>query len=141
MVIRPDDVPLGATTIPFIDAKQPPQVLVVDDAEAIRRCLDLFLRSNGYRVLETADGQAAQMILRVEHPELVISDLDMPIGDGWELLSYCHAQHPTVPVLITSGAALGKRPEIERWAAGYLPKPFSFERIRAELHRLVGRAA
>jgi CheY-like chemotaxis protein len=127
--------------VPSFDKKLPPQVLVVDDAVEIRDCLSLFLRANGYRVLEAEDGLAAQMILMTEHPALVISDLQMPNCSGWDLLAYCHAQHPDLPMLIASGAALGKRPEIECWASGFAPKPFCLPQFRADVQRLVSRAA
>jgi len=119
----------------------PPLVLVVDDSVEIRNCLSFVLRANGYRVLAAEDGLAAQMILRLEHPTLVISDLDMPVCDGWDLLVYCHAQHPDLPVLIMSGAALGKHPEIEYLASGFVSKPFNFVRIRTEVQRLISQAA
>lgn len=123
------------------DENLPAQVLVVDDAREVRGTIAVILRVSGYRVLEAEDGLAAQKILVNEHPALVISDLEMPDGDGWGVLAFCHEQRPDLPVLILSGAGLGRRPEIERLAAGFLPKPFSFQRLRAEVQRLVSRAA
>lgn len=141
MNFRHDDASESATTTPFPDKKLPPQVLVVDDAKEIRDSITIILRASGYGVLEAEDGFAAQAILRTRQPSLVISDLEMPVCDGWDVLEYCHAQHPNLPVLIMSGAALGRRPEIERLAAGFLAKPFSLERFRGEIHRLIYRAA
>jgi CheY-like chemotaxis protein len=136
-----DDAGMGATTLASFPEKLSPQVLVVDDTEWIRQCLSFLLRANGYRVLEAEDGLAAQIILKVEHPVLVISDLEMPICDGWSLLAYCHAEHPELPVLITSGNALGRRPEIECWASAGLQKPFGVAEFHAEVQRLVHKAA
>jgi CheY-like chemotaxis protein len=144
MTFRHDDPSWGATAIAYSDEKLPPQVLVVDDSKEVREFITLLLRLSGYRVLKAEDGLAAQNILMIEHPALVISDLEMPISDGWDVLAYCHAQHPDMPVLIISGAALGQRPEIECWAAGFLLKPFSLARFRAEVQRLcfpIGSAA
>ena len=128
--------------IPIILATEalPPQVLVVDDTMEIRYCLAAFLRAKGYRVLEAENGLAAQMILTAEHPSLVISDLEMPISNGWDVITYCHTHCPEIPVMILSGA-LGKRPEIESWAAGSLIKPFSLPCLRAEVERLIDLAA
>ena len=141
MSIRHGEASVGATAIPSFDKKLPPEVLVVDEAVEIRDCLSLFFRANGYRMLEAEDGWAAQMILMTERPALVISDLQMPDCSGWDLLADCHAQHPDLPVLITSGAALGKRPEIEWLAVGFVPKPFCLPRFRAEVQRLISQAA
>lgn len=141
MIFRHDDSSGGAMAMGYSDEKLPPQVLVVDDSKEIREFMTLLLRHSGYRVLKAEDGLAAQNILMTEHPALVISDLEMPISDGWDLLAYCHAQHPGLPVLITSGAALGKRPEIECLASGFVRKPFCLPQFRAEVQRLVPRAA
>jgi DNA-binding NtrC family response regulator len=136
-----DGFAMGATAIGYSDEKLPPQVLVVDDSKEIRDSLTIVLRAGGHGVIEAEDALAAQRILRNERPVLVITDLEMPVADGWELLEHCHEQHPGVPVLIISGAPLGQRPEVERWAAGFLLKPFSLSRFRTEVQRLVLRAA
>ena len=141
MTLRHDEASAGAATDRDSREKLPPQVLVVDDAAAVRGCVAFALRASGYRVREAADGLAARFVLMDEQPALVISDLEMPVCDGWEVLRYCHAQHPEMPVLVISGAGLGRRPEIERWAAGFLPKPFSIARVRTEVQRLLSRAA
>ena len=141
MNFRHDDPSVGAAAIGNFEGEQAPPVLVVDDSKDVRDCISSFLRSSGYRVIQAEDGLAARSVLSSEHPVLVISDLEMPVSDGWDVLTYCHAHCPTLPVMIVSGAALGQRPEIECWAAGFLPKPFSVSRFRAEVQRLISRAA
>ena len=118
-----------------------PQVLVVDDTRQIRLLITAMLRSCGYRVLQANDGLAARVILMTAHPALVISDLEMPVYSGWELLTHCHLHYPKLPVMLVSGGALGQRPEIESWAASALPKPFGLTQFRAEVQRLVPLAA
>ena len=122
-------------------AVTPPQVLVVDDSATIRQFICLLLRRLGFAVLEAEDGLVARRLLARALPALVISDLEMPVNDGWELLAFCHAQHPGLPVLIVSGATPGRRPEIESWASGFLAKPFDLPRFRSEVERLVARVA
>jgi CheY-like chemotaxis protein len=141
MNFRQDNPSKSATTLAPFAENLSPQVLVVDDAREIRTCLSFLLRAIGYRVLEAEDGMAAQTILSVEHPALVITDLEMPVCDGWSLLTFCHAKHPELPVLICSGSAIGKQPQVEGWAAGYLPKPFDVEMLRTEVQRLISQAA
>ena len=141
MNVRHDIVPAGATPIKSFDELRPPQVLVVDDAEEIRYCLTFFLRAIGYRVLEAENGQVAKVILQDRRPALLISDLEMPVCDGWDLLAYCHSQHPKLPVMVISGAALGTKPDVEAWASASLPKPFSLSRFRTEVQRLAPCAA
>jgi DNA-binding NtrC family response regulator len=74
-------------------------------------------------------------------PALVICDLEMPVGSGWDLLIYCHDYWPKIPVILISGGALGKRPEIECLAAGTFDKPLDLGRLRAEIKRLVSHTA
>lgn len=119
----------------------PAQVLVVDDSPSIRELLTLMLSHKGYRVLTATDGRSAQILLQAEQPALIISDLEMPDGDGWGMLTYCHGQHPGLPVLIVSGASWGLRPDIEIWAAGHLTKPFEPKHLEAEIERLLRPAA
>jgi len=60
--------------------------------------------------------------------------------DGWELLTFCHRHRPEMPVLIVSGEGLGKRPEVERWASGFLAKAFDFGKFRFAVDHLVSCA-
>ncbi len=119
----------------------PPKVLVVDDSREIRACIGFILRTSGYRVREAEDGLEAQLILFNEHPALVMTDLEMPVCDGWDVIAFCHAHQPATPVIVISGVACGQRPDLECWAAAYLTKPFSIARLRAEVQRLVPLAA
>lgn len=61
-------------------------VLVVDDSPDLRSAIEDFLTSEGYRVVTAADGGQALRMLRGHRPSLMLTDLSMPILDGWELL-------------------------------------------------------
>ena len=141
MTVRHADPPASATTMRHSNEKLPPTVLVVDDTTEVRAFVSFLLRASGYRVIEAENGLAAQALIAHEHPALVITDLEMPVCDGWSVLTYCRAQQPNTPVLIMSGVALGRRLDIECLAAGFLAKPLDLARFRAEVHRLVGRTA
>ena len=141
MKLRHDQASPGAIFVADGASNLAPLVLVIDDAVETRRLITLVLRARGYRVLEAGDGLVAKLILMTEQPDLVISDLEMPVCDGWAVLAFCHEHCPGLPVMIVSGGALGLRPEVECWAAGTLPKPFDVARLRAEVERLVPTAA
>jgi two-component system C4-dicarboxylate transport response regulator DctD len=141
MNIRQDDPDVGAVTLNPGESGGQPQVLVVDDSKVIRDTIVWMLRVSGYRALAAENGFAAQLLLMAEHPILIISDLNMPLGDGWELLTFCHKHCPEVPVMIVSGEGLGRHPEIERWAAGFLAKPFDFQKFQDAVGQLISRAA
>ena len=61
-------------------------ILVVDDLAANRDVLVILLRHHGHRLLEAADGREGLAAVQAEHPDLVITDVLMPVMDGYELV-------------------------------------------------------
>jgi two-component system cell cycle sensor histidine kinase/response regulator CckA len=61
-------------------------ILVVDDIADNRTVLVALLRHQGHRVLEAANGSAGLAAVRIEHPDLVITDVLMPVMDGYEFV-------------------------------------------------------
>jgi diguanylate cyclase (GGDEF)-like protein/PAS domain S-box-containing protein len=62
------------------------KVLVVDDNATNRELVVTVLQSQGHRILEAADGAEGLAMVRIEHPQLVISDVLMPTMDGYEFV-------------------------------------------------------
>lgn len=131
----------GAISLDSLESETPPHVLVVDDSKEVRDLIVWLLHNRGYRALAAENGFAAQLLLTAMHPILIICDLVMPLGDGWELLTFCHTHHPEIPVLLVSGERLGRQPEVESWAAGFVPKPFDPQKFHSAVDLLLSRAA
>ncbi|MFJ9338747.1 SpoIIE family protein phosphatase [Streptomyces sp. NPDC101733] len=123
-----------------------PRVLVADDNADMRDYLTRILTGAGYEVACVDDGMAALDSVRVDPPDLVVSDVMMPRLDGLALVSALRTDPRTasVPVLLLSARA-GQEASIEGLLAGaddYLVKPFAaaelLARVRAnvELARL-----
>jgi chemosensory pili system protein ChpA (sensor histidine kinase/response regulator) len=121
--------------------QQAPLVLVVDDSITMRRVLQRLLQREGYRVSLAADGRQALDSLRLEKPKLVLSDVEMPRMDGFELLQNIRASdrlRDLPVVMITSRIADKHRDHAKTLGANeYLGKPYSEE----ELVEVLGRYA
>ena len=114
------------------------RLLVVDDFRTMRRVLRGLLRDMGLDdVAEAGVGAAALERLRAEPVDLVITDIEMPTLNGFELLSAIKKDERLrhVPVLML--AAEARKDEIVRCiqagAAGYLVKPFTRETLEEKL--------
>jgi two-component system KDP operon response regulator KdpE len=120
----------------------PLRVLVVDDEPPIRKLLRMGLSTQGYRVIEAENGQAALDRLR-EKPDLVILDLGLPDMQGLELLRTMRTRDEGVPIVVLSSRAdeVAKVQALDLGADDYVTKPFGMDellaRIRAALrHQL-----
>jgi CheY-like chemotaxis protein len=79
-----------------------PQILVADDSPLQLKALCARLRSNGYDVAEAGCGHHVVRHLKSCSVDLLLLDLSMPDGDGFEVLSYIQEHRPTLPVIILS---------------------------------------
>ena len=117
--------------------ESPATLLVVEDEDAVRDLILLMLHFGGYRTQSASGGDEARGLLTVRPPALLITDLEMPAGSGGDLIAFCRARHPDVPILIVSGVPRGRHPEIERCTNGYLTKPFDHRELLATVARLL----
>lgn len=84
------------------DAQFRRRILLVDgDAPFLQTCSNM-LHQQGYEVLTAQDGFAALCILRGGHPDLVITELDLPRMSGFELLSVVRSRFPQIAVIALS---------------------------------------
>ena len=120
----------------------PLRVLVIDDEPPIRKLLRMGLNTQGYRVIEAADGQSALDHLR-EKPDLVILDLGLPDMQGLDLLRAMRTRDEGVPIVVLSSRSdeSAKVQALDIGADDYVTKPFGMDellaRIRAALrHQL-----
>ena len=85
-----------------------PRLLLCDDAPVERLALAHFLRSNGYQVDESGDGESAILHLKHRAVDLVLLDLQMPEVDGFAVLRYIQQHRRALPVILLSGMPLNK---------------------------------
>ncbi|WP_341906675.1 Hpt domain-containing protein [Polaromonas sp. YR568] len=123
-----------AATAPMVPATpQIPLILVVDDSITVRRVTQRFLQREGYRVVMAADGLQALERLQEERPALVLSDIEMPRMDGFDLARNIRAdvRLSKLPiVMITSRIAEKHREHAKELGVDhYLGKPYSEEEL------------
>ncbi|CAB5702463.1 Chemotaxis protein CheA [Delftia tsuruhatensis] len=110
-----------------------PLVLVVDDSITVRRVTQRLLQREGYRVALAADGLQAMERLAEERPTLVLSDIEMPRMDGFDLLRNIRADEALrdLPVVMITSRIAQKHREMARelGANHYLGKPYSDEEL------------
>lgn len=116
-------------------------ILVVDDDNFLRELTVRLLHHAGYRTVDAENGSVAKSLIESTQPMLIISDLRMPKCDGWELLKHVHQTHPEIPVVLMSSDVPGHHPEIEQWAAAFMPKPFGPEEFWKTVGKLLPKAA
>ncbi len=117
-------------------------LLVVDDNMDIRSYLrDHF--SEDYRVIEAASGNRALEKIQKSPPDIIISDIMMPDGDGFSLLKDLRANPETdfLPIILLTARAEAED-KLEGLGIGaddYLTKPFSMEEVTIRVHNLIER--
>ena len=82
-----------------------PKILLVEDDNLTRTILGQFLRANGYEVEVAADGAQALSLLKENKFDLVVSDVIMPNGNGWDLSAHVSSISPDTPVLLMTAYA------------------------------------
>jgi CheY-like chemotaxis protein len=81
-----------------------PEILVVDDDDAVRDSVRMVLKAGGYDVSTAVHGFDALLQLKRRLPAVVLSDLNMPQMSGFEFLSVVRRRFPQISVIAMSGA-------------------------------------
>jgi two-component system KDP operon response regulator KdpE len=112
----------------------PIKVLVIDDEPPIRKLLRMGLTSQGYNIIEAANGKAGLELMR-EAPDLVILDLGLPDIQGHELLRTIRSRNESVPVVVLSsrGDEAAKVQALDLGADDYVTKPFGMYELLARM--------
>ncbi|WP_267392981.1 MULTISPECIES: PAS domain-containing sensor histidine kinase [unclassified Sphingomonas] len=117
-------------------------ILLVEDEDMVRAVAERALTRQGYTVLTAENGDAALACLDAHgRPDLLISDVVMPIMDGPTMVRAARERYPDLPIIFMSGYAEEQlRKSIDLDNVAFLPKPFSVQQL-AEAARdvLIGR--
>ncbi|KXU34365.1 hypothetical protein AXK11_08630 [Cephaloticoccus primus] len=123
---------------------KPPYLLLIDDEAPIRELLSRFLTSSGYRVATAASVHDALREVRQKPPDLIVSDLQLEDGDGFEMIKEIKTLCPQTPIILLTGV-LFEGDVIDKVLADlidrYLEKTTPLAQIAATIRELLPPAA
>jgi len=143
LVINPARMKSHDVEIPVVQLdtapKSPglPKILVVDDSLSVRKYATMLLTGRGYQVITATNGQEALEKLAEENVFSIITDLEMPIMHGYDLLRELKRRGIKTPAaVLTSRAGEYHRKEaFELGATDYLIKPFDEDGLISVVHK------
>lgn len=136
------NLPIDAATIALNSTLT---VAVVDDNSDVRSYISRILRQVGYQVIMARNGQEGFEVAQEHHPDLIVTDLMMPMVSGIDLIRRIRNSEDlkgTPIILVTAKADETTRLEgVQEGADGYLSKPFSDEELLAGVRNLLALKA
>ncbi len=119
------------------------EILIVDDSISVRKVLSNFVASHGWLATVAVDGVDAMEQIRVNKPDLVLLDIEMPRMNGFEVLQAMQSQaaYRNIPVLmLTSRSAVKYREKAsELGASGFVTKPFKDDELLSLINGLTAQ--
>ncbi len=120
------------------------RILIIDDDTGFRDLLRIHLSAAGYQVRVAEDGvTGGRALLEPPPPDLIVSDVNMPFLDGFELLSLMRSDASTasIPVILLSGRSDGDTmaKAVELGAADFLTKPVTRDQLLESVEACLAR--
>ena len=116
-------------------------ILAVDDSASMRQMVSFTLKTAGYDVIEAEDGQEALEIAQDSAVDLVLTDVNMPVMDGIELVKnlreLSHYKFTPILILTTESASEKKSEGRNAGATGWLVKPFNPEQLLTTIKKVI----
>lgn len=134
-----------SSTIPFVAKRGTETILIVEDEDLILSSLETLLENRGYKVFTASSGYEAIDVYQKHQREiaLVITDLDMPNLNGWDVFLKMKEINPKVQAIIASGYIDPKMKQVkfEKGIKDIIQKPFKPDDILQSIHRILENQA
>jgi CheY-like chemotaxis protein len=113
------------------------KVLLVDDERCLLEAMSYLLAEEGYQVIPAFNGREALDLMRTIRPDVVVSDVMMPVMDGWKLVEAMRQSPHThdIPVILMT-AATGQNRGSDS-GVPVLRKPFGMDILLTEIRRVL----
>jgi CheY-like chemotaxis protein len=117
-------------------------VLVAEDDSLIRTVFADIVRNEGFELVEADDGERALQIVNARKIDMIITDMKMPVMDGFDLLVAVKKAHPEIPVTVITGFNSEYREEeaLKAGADAYITKPFKVADVAQTLQKMHSKA-
>lgn len=135
--------PAASTEAPDADSGERQRVLVVEDSRTILAVVKYFLELEGFSVLEAKDGQTGLGVAKRDHPDVIVTDCNMPGMDGMTMVREIRADPSTrdiAVIMLTSENSVER--EEQALAAGaddFILKPVEPRRLAARVKSVLAR--
>jgi len=135
--------------IPYGEAPEPkasePLILLIDDSLSIRKFVGRMLESAGYKVDTAVDGEEGLRKASAQNYRLILTDLEMPKLNGYEVIqglrSRAQTQQTPIIVMTTRAGDKHRQMALNIGASSYIPKPVEERALIQEIERWIGKEA
>jgi two-component system, OmpR family, response regulator MprA len=119
------------------------RILIIDDSTLFTEMLQTSLRNDGYTVDTACNGDEGLSQIKKNIPDLVITDILMPVMDGFEVVRAMKKNYPKIPIIVVTAGGFIKADEyaeaIKQFGADHtLVKPFKDECLKEMILKLSG---
>jgi PAS domain S-box-containing protein len=118
-----------------------PLVLLAEDNEDSILMLTNYLEAKGFRLKITRNGQQVLDLVKVEPPDLILMDIQMPEVDGLEAIKYIRSKGFTMPIIATTASAMiaGREKCLAAGADDYISKPIKLKLLFTTIQQLYSK--
>ena len=118
------------------------KVLIAEDDAMMMASLEYQLKKEGYSVKKANNGREAVVAFQKENPDIVVTDIIMPLTSGLEFIGFVRAEHNNIPILVLS--ALDEEDTVleafNLSADDFLTKPVKPGELSVRVKRLLKKA-
>lgn len=109
-------------------------ILIIDDEAAIRKLLDITLKSNNYKIIQAVSAEEGLLFAAMHQPDLILLDLGLPDNDGQNVLKILRGWY-TKPIIVLSARFAESEiiKSLDNGANDYLIKPFKMGELLARI--------